>query len=159
MSSFPRRSAAAVATLALAAFATQASHAAPPWSVDPVVGLWLATVTQRNCATGEVLAVFQGQQVFHHGGTLSDTNSGPPTSRGVGFGTWQRTGPTSLTVRFRFMRFGPDGQLAGFSLVTREVALSADGQSATAQTTVQIQNPAGVTVATGCASDVAARQP
>ena len=75
------------------------------------------------------------------------------------FGTWQRTGPSTLSVRFRFMRFDAAGQLAGFSLVTRQVTVAADGQSATGQSTVDIQDASGTPVASGCADDISARLP
>ena len=46
----------------------------------------------QACSTGAVVGTFIGAQVYHHGGTLSDTNAAPTVTRGPGFGTWVRSG-------------------------------------------------------------------
>jgi CubicO group peptidase (beta-lactamase class C family) len=76
---------------------------------DPVEGSWEAVITVRDCATGTTILTARGQEVFHRGGTLTDTNAAPPTTRGVGFGTWQRDATAqNYTSRFRFNRYNID---------------------------------------------------
>ena len=127
---------------------------------DAVEGQWEAVITVRDCATGATILTARGQGVFHRGGTLTDTNASPPTTRGVGFGTWRRdaTGQT-YTARFRFYRYNPDGTLAGTQRVTRVFTLSADGNTQTSTNTSQTLDATGAVLQSGCASDVSTRVP
>lgn len=131
-------------------------HHRAPWAVDPVVGVWIAEVTQRDCSTGTPLVSFKGMSVLHHGGTLSETNATPPAGRGPAWGTWERH-RNQYRASFRFMRYFPDGNLAGFTVVRREFTLSADGNSLSGVARFEIQDPAGHVIATGCATDVTTR--
>lgn len=127
---------------------------------DPVEGTWEAVITVRDCTSGATILTARGQQVLHRGGTLSDTNAAPPTTRGVGFGTWRRdaTGP-GYTARFRFYRYNPDGSLAGSLRVTRAFTLSADGNTQTSTNTSQVLDVAGAVLQNACAGDVSTRLP
>lgn len=125
---------------------------------DPVEGAWEAVITVRDCSTGVAILTARGQQVFHRGGTLTDTNAAPPMARGVGFGSWRRDGAArSYTSRFRFNRYNPDGSLAGTQRVTRVFTLSADGNTQTSTNTSQTLDTAGSVLQSGCASDVSTR--
>lgn len=137
----------------VAAAQANAAQAAPP---DPIVGVWESVVTQKDCGSGNVLATFKGAQMFNADGTLSDTNGAGPATRGPGFGHWSRSADT-YTAKFRFFRFNTDGSLAGTNVVTRTVALSSDGQSATGTTKASILDPAGNTLQQICASDTSTR--
>ena len=127
------------------------------WAVDPAVGVWIPTVTQRDCTSGQPLAVFGGMSVLHHGGTLSETNASPPSTRGPAWGTWERTGPRQYRSQWRFLRYDPDGSFAGTTVVRRQFTLSGSGEEATGQSQFDIVLPNGVVVFTGCATDVAVR--
>lgn len=149
----------ALALLALAAsshaFAGPAQQ--PPWSVDPVVGVWSPSVTLRDCASGTVIGQVKGLSVLHHGGTLSETTASPPASRGPGVGTWQRQGDGYVSA-FRFVRYLPDGSFAGITVIRRQFTLNGDGTQ-TGESRLELQDPAGTVVATACASDVTTRLP
>jgi hypothetical protein len=123
---------------------------------DPIVGVWESVVTQKDCASGNVIATFRGAQVFHAGGTLTDTNAAGPATRGPGFGYWVR-GAETYTAKFRFFRFNADGSLAGSNVVTRTVTLSSDGQSATGATRAAILDASGNTLQQICASDTSVK--
>ena len=125
---------------------------------DPVEGAWEAVITVRDCTTGAAILTAKGQQVLHRGGTLSDTNAAPPTTRGVGFGTWRRdaTG-AGYTARFRFNRYNPDGSLAGTLRVARAFTLSADGNPQTSTNPSQVLDAAGAVLQNACAGDVSTR--
>jgi hypothetical protein len=151
-----------VALLALAAgslctFARAQPINPPPWPAEPVVGVWLPEITLRDCASGTALEVFRGMSVLHYGGTLSETNTSPPGTRGPGFGTWQRLGANSYASQFRFLRYFPDGNLAGATVIRRQFTLSADGQQQVGSSQIEIQIPGGFVVATACATDVTVR--
>ena len=127
---------------------------------DPVEGSWESVITVRDCTTGATILTAKGQQVLHRGGTLTDTNASPPTTRGVGFGTWRRDGAgANYTARFRFNRYNPDGTLAGTQRVTRVFTLSADGNTQTSTNTSQTLDAAGTVLQNGCAGDVGTRVP
>lgn len=127
---------------------------------DPVEGSWEAVITVRDCTSGATILTARGQQVLHRGGTLSDTNAAPPTTRGVGFGTWRRdTTGAGYTSRFRFNRYNPDGSLAGTMRVTRAFTLSADGNTQTSTNTSQVLDVAGTVLQNACAGDVSTRVP
>ena len=125
-------------------------------AADPIEGVWEAVVTATNCGTGAVVGTFQGSQVYHRGGTLSDTNAAPTNTRGPGFGTWVKSGST-YTTKFRFYQYDGTGVLLGTRRVTRIVTLGADGHSQTGSTTNELFSPAGVSLATGCGTDVSTR--
>ena len=127
---------------------------------DAVEGQWEAVITVRDCTTGATILTAKGQGVFHRGGTLTDTNASPPTTRGVGFGTWRRDATAqNYTARFRFNRYNPDGTFAGTQRVTRVFTLSADGNTQTSTNTSQTLDAAGTVLQNGCASDVSTRVP
>ena len=125
-------------------------------AADKIEGVWEAVVTATNCSTGAVVGTFVGSQVFHHGGTLSDTNAAPTVTRGPGFGTWTKTGAT-YTTKFRFYQYDAAGVLLGTRRVIRTVTLAADGNSQTAVTTNELFSPAGASLGAGCATDVSTR--
>jgi hypothetical protein len=125
-------------------------------AADPIVGVWIADAARVDCNSGAVLASFKGMQVFHHGGTLTDTNSAAPTTRGPGFGTWWRDGE-HYVARFRFARYFPDGNLDGYTVVTRTAVLGDGGDMAMATSTIEIRNASDFVVARACARDTAQR--
>lgn len=124
---------------------------------DPYEGLWDAEVTQRHCTTGAVMGSFRGSQLIHRGGTLSDTNSTPPTTRGPGFGTWVRTAPGRYGITFRFFRYNADGSLAGQAVITSTRTLSADGNSYEGDTRGESRDMAGNVLGTLCVTDIGTR--
>jgi hypothetical protein len=127
---------------------------------DAVEGSWEALITVRDCTTGATILTARGQEVFHRGGTMTDTNASPPTTRGVGFGTWRRDAAgAGYTARFRFNRYNPDGSFAGTQRVTRVFTLSADGGTQTSINTSQTLDAAGTVLQSGCAGDVSTRVP
>ncbi|MFL6662598.1 MAG: hypothetical protein ACJ8G7_10470 [Rhizobacter sp.] len=125
-------------------------------AADPMEGVWENTVTQRDCTTQAALASFRGLQVYHRGGTLTDTGGGPTATRSAGFGVWTRSGDT-VTTKFRFFRYNADGSPAGSSIVARTVTLGADNKSVTGASQVTVLDTAGNTVAQGCSTDTGTR--
>ena len=153
----------AVATVpALAAFLVLQACGGSDYAVaqeapaDPMEGVWESVITARDCTTGAATGTFIGAQVYHRGGTMSDTNASPPTTRGPGFGTWVKTGAT-YTVKFRFYAYDSTGALSGVTRVTRNVTLGAGGTTATSSNTNQFYDPTGALVRSTCASDVSTR--
>lgn len=147
----------ALLALAACAHAFAQPPVQPPWSVDPVVGVWTPSVTLRDCGSGAVLGLVRGLTVFHHGGTLSETTTSPPATRGPGVGTWARQGDGYVST-FRFVRYLPDGSSAGITVIRRQFSIHADGTQ-TGLSRLELQDPAGNVVATACATDLTTRLP
>lgn len=125
-------------------------------AADPLEGAWESVITARDCTSSAAVATFRGLHVFHRGGTLSETNGNAPTTRGPGVGTWTRSGSTYI-AKFRFFTFDTAGVLTGTQRVTRNVTLSADGNTANGTTTAQALDLSGTVTRNTCATDVATR--
>jgi hypothetical protein len=119
--------------------------------------VWESQVTIKDCASGAVVRTFRGETLFHRGGSLSADNSLPVPTRGASYGIWkQDTGP-SYTAKFRFLRFNPDGTLAGAQKVVRTLTLAADANSFTGTLTGQVLDTNEAVVAPICGSETAIR--
>lgn len=125
-------------------------------AADPIEGVWEGPVVLRDCTTQAPLASFQGAQVFHRGGTMTDTNSSPTASRGPGFGTWVKSGAT-YTVKFRFYTYDGTGAPSGVIRTTRTVTPGVTAGTATSVNTFQAFDLAGNLVRSGCGADSSTR--
>jgi hypothetical protein len=127
-------------------------------TADPLEGVWESTITIRDCNSGTAIRTFKGVNVFHRGGTLSDTNSAAPTTRGPGAGIW-RAGAVagSYTASFRFYRYNPDGTLAGSQRVNRTFTLAASGNSTTGTIAAQVLDTAGTVLQSLCGTEASVR--
>jgi hypothetical protein len=126
-------------------------------TVDPIEGVWDSTVTNKDCSSGAVLRAFKGVSSFQHGGSLIADNSAPVPSRGIGLGSWKVASGRDYTAAFRFMRFNPDGSLAGTQSVVRTLTLSGDGNSITGTIAAQQFDPAGAPTLAICATETGTR--
>ena len=124
---------------------------------DPIEGVWESAVSIKDCASGAVVRSFKGEGLFHRGGSLTADNSLPPATRGTSFGAWKRDSGAAYTAKFRFLRFNPDGTLAGSQRIARTIALAADGNSFTGTITGQVLDNAEVVLQPVCGSETAVR--
>ena len=153
----PRQLAAALAPAVAAFLLMQAcggsddavAQAAPP---DYLQGVWEGSVTLRDCTTNAVVATFYGSQVFHQGGTMSDTNTSPTASRGPGWGSWVKSGPVYI-VKFRFFTYDAAGNYSGVIRTTRTVTLGPSLGMATSVNSSQIFDANGDLIRSTCGTD------
>jgi hypothetical protein len=103
-----------------------------PVPANRIVGLWRATVTVGPCAGGPV-QTFTGTNLFHAGGTVSDTNTAPVNSRGPGMGVWRYLGGDRYKVRFQFNRYA-DNLFVGTADVRSDARLRDGGNRLTYET-------------------------
>ena len=124
-----------------------------------IVGVWLTTVTQRNCQTGEpVSPPFQGLSTFNEGGTMAEFGAGSsPALRSPAHGIWQVSNPFHPTFAFTHFRFNADGTFAGRTVVRQTVSLAQSGNNYTTTGTVEIFAANGMLVGMGCATATATR--
>lgn len=136
---------------------TSSTSAQSDANKDPIEGLWNSQVMLSDCQTGAVTRQFVAMNLFIRGGTLTDTDVQPPATHGPGFGTWQSSGTMLYTSMFRFFRYNADGSFAGTNKVTRTITLSADANAFTSTITVDVEDPAGASVASACGTETATR--
>jgi hypothetical protein len=131
---------AAALALAVPAASAGQSNTTSGANANRIVGMWSAQVDAGPCAGGP-RRQFRAMNVYHTGGTLTDTNAMPPTSRGPAFGLWswnQQNG--SYDTRMQFYRYLPDGSFDGVQDIHREITLSADGNSSSDIVYVRVLN-------------------
>jgi hypothetical protein len=151
-----------LATFMLAAFA-QVWVSAQADTGQGLVGSWDVLVTPRDCATGNPVPfppTFYGMQTYHQGGTMqvSDPlNLGALTTNVGGQGVWAHSRGQKYSVAFRVVKFNPDGTPAGRDVIRDVIVLGPGGDSYTSTGTVEIYDPAGNLVLTGCATTAATR--
>ena len=127
-----------------------------------IVGSWDVTVTPRDCTTGDpipFLPAFNAQQTYNLGGTMLANDPGipgPPIIRVGGHGIWTQT-KRGYSVAFRVFKFNPDGSSAGKDVVRDSVQMGPSGDTYTSTGTVDVYDPAGNIVLTGCATTSATR--
>lgn len=124
---------------------------------DGIEGLWDFTITRTDCASGAALGTQKAASLFHRGGTFSNDNSTPPDTHGVAFGGWTRGTGANYEVKMVFMRFNPDGTLAGTQKVERAMVMAADGSRITSTIAVRTLDTSGVVVQQGCGTESGVR--
>ena len=97
-----------------------------------MLGAWAEQTSRIEigpCAGGPRQQL-RGMNQFHLGGTLTETGSPPPATRGPGYGAWRFNRATQrYEARMQFLRYLPDGSFDGVSDVHRQIRLSADGNA------------------------------
>jgi hypothetical protein len=146
----------AVAGLLGQACNSSPANAQTPETRDPIEGAWTSQVTITDCH-GTTTRQFQSLNLFHDGGTLTDTDSQPPASHGPALGTWSSQGSATYGSLFQLYRFNADWTLAGSNRVQRTITLSADGNSFTSTIAVSLLDPTGTQVGSGCGTETATR--
>ena len=126
---------------------------------DAIEGVWDSTVVLKDCATAAVFDTLKVATIVHHGGGLTSDDSSPPSSRGVAFGNWKHGAADSYTFNLRFMRFDPDGSLAGSLMATRSLTLAATGDSVSGTLTARVLAVDGSVLQSICGSETGARVP
>ncbi|NCT67893.1 MAG: hypothetical protein GXC76_09630 [Rhodanobacteraceae bacterium] len=89
-----------------------------------IVGMWHMYVSVGSCTDPNAPPnQFFALNTFHAGGTLSDTNSFPPTARGPGQGVWSYNHRTrQFVAHMNFMRF-VNGAFDGLQDATTTIPL------------------------------------
>lgn len=91
-----------------------------------IVGLWQSTIEIGPCAGGP-RSQLRGLNQFHAGGTLTETGSPPPSTRGPGLGAWRwNRGTERYDARMQMLRYLPDGSFDGFTDIHRQLRLNTD---------------------------------
>jgi hypothetical protein len=123
-------SAAAVLLVGGLASSTAVQATTPPTEEPaeghPIVGAWLLTVEEFPEEPPQLIA-------FHADGTFQETSADGTT----GIGSWEATGPSSINLTFIEMFLIDDEGSAGMQTIRAAGEVSEDGQSFTAEFTIQ----------------------
>ena len=148
----------AVATLTVFA---QIWVSAQKSSEQGLIGSWDVRVTARDCETGNpipFIPVFPAEMTYAQGGTMQETDlGGPGLVRLPGHGVWRHDIGRQYNAAFRFLNFTPDRIFVGTNVIRSSVSLSLGGNEYTSTDTLEILNPDGQVVATGCSTTAATR--
>ncbi|HRN63054.1 MAG TPA: hypothetical protein PK743_07720 [Luteimonas sp.] len=155
--------------LALALLAGSAAAATPspaqtgalPVPANAIAGYWQVRVSIGPCGS-PAANTFLGLNTFHAGGTVSDTNTFAPGSRGPGMGVWVylgrgHNGTMRYRNHFQFARFLPDGSFDGLQDVRNEITLQPGGNTWTGVTNARVLNADGSVRMLACGSGLATR--
>lgn len=113
-----------------------------PVPANRIVGLWQAQATIGPCLGGPT-RTFIALNTFHAGGTMSDINAAPPTTRVSGQGIWRYQGRGQYKTRFQFFSYLPDGTYDGVRDITTTAMLNAHANQYSATVYARNLNPDG----------------
>ena len=151
-----------VAAAAIApAMAIGATTGALPTPANRLAGLWTGEGYVSPCGTPlPTQPTVRTTLIFHAGGTLTEQPRLPPpgpATRSIGLGTWSYDPSTGQHhARFRFDRY-INGIYSGFSVVERELLLSADGNEASGDVLSVNYDANGVEIGAVCGIGVSHR--
>ena len=146
----------ALAVLLLAMFA-------PTWASGHrdggrLEGTWDVRVTIRNCNTGAEVRSFASLTTFMSGGTTLDSTSHiPQAQKTPGQGVWNHVSGNTYRFSFKHYNFDPAGNFTGWNKVIHEAALEPNGTEYSSAGTVEVYDPSGNLMFTGCATTTATR--
>ena len=130
------------------------------WSPNSIVGVWVATVTPRNCQTGvPVGPPFQSLLTFNKGRTMAEYGANPATPfRSNGQGIWEPAeGRRRYSIAFTFFPLTPGGIPIGRLRVEQAVELSRSGNEIQSNGSFVLRDPNGNVIAMGCSTSTAFR--
>ncbi|MEO6334532.1 MAG: hypothetical protein ABIO91_06050 [Pyrinomonadaceae bacterium] len=121
-------------------------------------GSWTVQTTIRSCTTGAPFATFAKMVTFMQGGTAQEDSVGSaPLARASGHGVWSYAGEHNFSYAVQFFRFNADGTYGTLTRARWQVEMGETADSYSASAAIQVFNPAGMQVATACATETAIR--
>ena len=88
---------------------------------------------------------------------MNATGAINPALLSTGYGVWEHAGGRSFTNTIVSFRFNPDGTYAGTQKVTRNIELDGSADEFTSTNSLEIADPAGNVIATGCSTETGHR--
>ena len=123
-----------------------------------IEGAWVVQKTPHDCQTGAEFPVTTPElATFFEGGVTIATAGVSAAVLSTGHGIWTFTGASGFLNRFHGLLFTPAGSVARIITVTREILLSPDGATFTADDVAQAHDLEGNLLETRCAAAVGAR--
>jgi hypothetical protein len=121
-------------------------------------GAWNTQVSIIDCQSGNVIFTFANMPVFMAGGTMVEsTTSTAPALRTQGEGVWRHTTGNNYVFRFKSFSFNAQNVFTGWMIIQADASLDSTGDAYTSSATIEVYNPNGVLVGTGCATTAGTR--
>ena len=121
-------------------------------------GAWRLQLTVRDCNTGQALRTFPAVFTFAKGGTASFITAGQlPSLATPGLGAWRHARGHNYSAVTDAFVFSPAGAWIQTHRLTRAIEVSIDGDAFTDTVALEIFDPNGNVIVTGCATSVASR--
>jgi hypothetical protein len=96
--------------------------------------------------------------VFVAGGTMIESTSGTaPALRTSGEGVWRHITGNSYVFRFKSFTFNAQNVFTGWMIIQADARLDSTGDAYTSSATIEVYDPNGVLVGTGCAKTAGTR--
>ena len=136
---------------------------APPMPPSDPQGVWLVTVTPRNCVTGVPIpaAAFEALYTFHNDGTMSAwlQNSPITTTRSPNHGLWKReNGSSEYSFKFVHLRYNlTTGVFIGKQEGGGLLVLGESGDEFTTDGSSAMFDANGNPTGTGCSNSLGTR--
>jgi hypothetical protein len=139
----------------------QPTSATPRAHERTIEGVWRTAVTPRNCQTDAAILTLSGLFTFNEGGTMAEYGIGPgsnPALRSPGHGVWQREhGWQDYSFAFTYYRYDASGVFLGSQRVRATLELGAGGDQFASRSAIEVLDPTGAVLGTGCATAVGTR--
>ena len=121
-------------------------------------GAWRLQLTVRDCNTGQALRTFPAVFTFAKGGTATLITAGQlPSLATTGLGAWRHAQGHNYSAVTDAFVFSPAGVWIQTHRLTRAIEVSIDGDAFTDTVALEIFDPNGNVIVTGCATSVASR--
>ena len=146
-------------SLALISVITAISYAQTRYpSGGRLEGAWNVRVSIVNCQNGGVIRSFDSLGQFMAGGTLLDSTSGVPQAlKTPGEGIWEHTTGPNYRFEIKSFTFDAAGNYTGYTVIQHDATLAYTGDSYDSSGTLEVYNPVGVLIGTGCSTTTATR--
>ena len=149
-----------LAILALAVFTQVFVSAQVNDGDEGMVGSWDVEVTIRNCENGTPLFGFPANITFNQGGTLTESDLGPPVVTSLpAQGVWSHMIGRGYSAAYRRLTFAPDRTFIGTGVVRSSITLARGGDAFNATDTFIMLDPGGNPIpgSAACATEVGTR--
>jgi hypothetical protein len=138
---------------------TVRAHSEGDESQNGLQGTWHLQLTVRDCQTGQVLRPpFPALFTFNKGGTLAATTAGQlPSLFTPALGVWRHIDDHTYSAVSEQFVFSPAGAFIQVHRLTRNIEIGNNPDEFTDTVKLEIFNPTGNLIATGCATSTATR--
>lgn len=125
---------------------------------ERIVGTWDVQVTIRNCGTGAAIRTFPSTTSYLSGGVYIESTSGIPQAlKTPGQGVWSRLSGHTYRLSFKSFTFDAGNNFTGWQIVRHQLTLNRRADEIESAGTVEVYNPDGNLLFTGCSTAVATR--
>lgn len=117
-------------------------------------GTWRVQITLRDCQTGNPLGVpFLSLVTYARGGTVTAATARvSPALLSPFYGVWAHSGGHTFTSVAQAFLFNPAGVSTGTQTLRQAIEFGGSPDEYSVTATIEIANPVGTVVSTGCAS-------